>query len=161
MTNNYFPIKDQDKVFCDVTGYDRTLFNTKLRVYREPDFKSNMGFQYYLIDLFFCIYYSGPLFWQGLVASQGTDDEMRQLAPHAWDRKVEMTAEGRDHFPKLYCIETGDAGPLKIIAGACRIYAHNSPMPLAFNEDGEWFGHWDIVFEEGFAGQPFNEISNR
>lgn len=154
MAEHYFPILDEDMVYCDVTGFDRTLFNLKLRVYREPDFRSKMGYRYYLIDFFFAIYFQGPLFWQGMAVRRGNDDEMHALAPFALDRKREMQAEGRFHYPKLYRIQSSDCGVINIIAGACRIYAHNSPEPLSFTgTDGLWFADWDIVFEEGYAGQ--------
>jgi len=151
---NYLPILDDDVVYCDVTGFDRTLFNLKLRVYREPDFKSKMGFRYYLVDFFFAVYFQGPLFWQGMRVERGTDAQMAELAPFALDRQNEMRAEGRDHYPKLYRIHSTDCGLLNVIAGACRVYAFDSPEPLSFTgTDGLWFANWDIIFEEGYAGQ--------
>lgn len=149
-----FPLLKHEQCYCDVILYDKNLFNLKLRAYTEPDHVTQHHYQYYLLDFFFTIYFQGPTFWQGMSNRRGSDEEMRQLASFALDRRREMRPRGEPHFPKLYCIFPDAVDPVYIMAGVVRIYEHASTIPLAFNVgDGDWFASWPIIFEEGFPGQ--------
>ena len=149
---NLFPLENPDYCYCDVIAYDPGQFNLTLRAYCEPDVATRTGYRYYLVEFFFTIFYSGPFFWQGMNASRGSDEELAALAPFALERKIQMRQEGQLHFPRLYHIK-GDLGSVAIIAGLCRIYAHDSPEPLSISKkDGRWYANWPIIFEEGFPG---------
>jgi hypothetical protein len=147
-----FPIDDPELCHCDIIHYEPVQFNLKMRAYREPEFRSGQPFRYYLLDFFFAVYFQGPMFWQGMTVTRGSEADMAAIAPFALDRRQQMKTTTQLHYPKLYNIET-TLGPVRIIAGIARVYAHDSVEPLSVTmKDPIWLAGWEIVYEEGLPG---------
>lgn len=157
MTTSLLPIADPDLCYCDTLLYDINQFNLKLRAYREPHpERGMMTYQYYVIDFFFTIFFKGQTFWKGLRNQRGSDAEMMQLVPFAIERREQMRGRKETHYPKLYRFDTLDGGIAYVMAGMTRVYTHESPMPLSIKASEKiWLASWEIVFEEGFAGDEY------
>lgn len=163
MTASLLPFVNAELCYCDVLVYDINQFNLKLRVYREPQVELGlMMYQYYVVDFFFTIFFKGQTFWQGVTNRKGTEAEMRELVSFSVERRMQMIGRKETQFPKLYVFETADGGTAYVMAGMARVYAFESPVPLSIQgKEKVWLANWDIVYEEGFAGDELREDFGR